>query len=186
MNLWHIVRRYIWIAPLALGFVFVGAGIYLWTEAQSAKDEVLHALANENIITAEDASIPGVLVDDVEKARSEMDWIEAFYLELTEGKRYAELDRDDPNREIVFELVQLRTSINVAVVEIRVADLAIALSIVIVTVGGVFILFVAPAVYYSAEVADHYDELKKKDHSQRQGPTRVGTHEGAPAGAATT
>ena len=165
MNVVRIVRDYIWIVPLVLGFVIIGTGIYLLTEAQSGKDEVLDALASQNIITPEDASIPNVWVTNVETARSEMDWLEASYLGLTDGKRYAELDRDDPNRELVFEAVQLRTSLNLAVMEVRVADLTIALSVIITVVGGIFVLFTAPAVYYSAKVADHYDELTKSETS---------------------
>ncbi len=155
LNLVRIFRRYIWIVPLLLGLAIVGAGIYLMTEAQSAKQEVLDALASENIITPADATIPNVRVTDAETARVEMDWLEAAYLEITSGKRYAELDRDDPNREFAFEMVQLRTSLHVAVVDIRAADLAIALSIIVVVVGGIFVLFMAPAIYYSAQIADH-------------------------------
>ena len=163
LNVVRILRRYIWIVPLVLGFVIVGAGIYLLTAAHSAKDEVLDALASENIITPADASMPNAWVTDAETARSEMEWLEASYLGLTDGKRYAELDRGDPNRELVFEAVQLRTSLNLAVVEIRVADLTIALSVIIIVVGGIFVLFMTPAVYYSAQFADHYREWIKRE-----------------------
>ena len=165
MNLLQIVRGYVWIIPLVLGFIIIGAGIYLLTEARSAKQEVLDALASENIITPADASIPNVWVTDVETARSEMEWLEASYLGLTDGKRYAELDRDDPYRELVFEAVQLRTSLHVAVVDIRTADLAIALSSIIIVIGGTFVLFMAPAVYYSAQVANRHDELISSERS---------------------
>lgn len=165
MNLVHIVRHYIWIAPMALGFVFIGGGIYMLTEGQSAKDEVRHAVVSENIITSEDASIPNVLVDNAAKAQSEADVIEVHYLEITGGKTYAELDRDDPNRETAFRAVQLRTSLNLAVMGFKVADLVIGLSIFMIVVGGTFVLFMAPAVFYSAQVANHYDELMKKERS---------------------
>ena len=64
----------------------------------------------ENIITLGDASIQNLLVDNAAKAKSEADWIEAYYLEITGGKTYAELVLDDPNREIPFQAVQLRRS----------------------------------------------------------------------------
>ena len=161
LNLLRIVRRYIWVAPLVLGFLITVAGVYLLTEARNAKQEVLDALISENIMTPADATIPNVRVTDVETARVEMDWLEATYLEITGGKRYAELELDDPNRESAFEMVQLLTSLHVAVVDIRTADLAIAVSIIIIIIGGTFVLFMAPAVYYSAQVANHYSELNK-------------------------
>ena len=165
INLVHLGRRYIWIAPLVLGLLIVVAGLYLFTEARSAKQEVLDALRSENIMTPADATIPNVWVTDAETARSEMDWLEASSLELADGKRYAELELDDPNRELVFELVQLRTSLHVAVVDIRTADLAIALSIIVSVIGGTFVLFMVPAVYYSAQVANHNDELIKDERA---------------------
>ncbi|MCH7699732.1 MAG: flavin reductase [Chloroflexi bacterium] len=159
----RLVREAEPIVPLVLGFVVVGAGIYLLTEAQSAKQEVFDALASEHIITPADATIPNAQVTDAETARSEMEWLEASYLGLTDGKRYAELDRGDPNLELVFEAMQLRTSLNLAVVEIRVAELAIALSVIIIVEGGIFVLFMTPTVYYSAQVADHDKEWIKRE-----------------------
>ncbi len=155
INLVHLGRRYIWIAPLVLGLLIVVAGLYLFTEARSAKQEVLDALASEHITTPADAAIPNVRVTDAATARVEMDWLEASFLEVTGGKRYAELDLDDPNRELAFEMLQLRTSLHVAVVDIRAADLAIAVSIIVVVIGAAFVLFMAPAVYYAARGADH-------------------------------
>jgi hypothetical protein len=61
--------------------------------------------------------------------------------------------------------VQLRTSLNLAVMGFKVADLVIGLSIFMIVVGSTFVLFMAPAVFYSAQVANHYDELMKKERS---------------------
>ncbi len=159
----HIIRHYIWIAPLVLGLVFIGAGFYMFTEGQRAKDDVRDAVVSENIITSDDASIPGVLVDNAAKAKSESDVIEMHYLEITGGKTYAELDRDDPNRETAFRAVQLRTSLNLAVMGFRVADLVIGMGMFMIVVGATLIIFMAPAVFYSAEIANHYNELIKKE-----------------------
>lgn len=155
INLIHFGVRYIWFAPLVLGLLIVVAGLYLFTEARSVKQEVLDALASENITTSADAATPNVRVIDAATARVEMDWLEATYLEVTGGQRYAELDLDDPNREFAFEMLQLRTSLHVAVVDIRAADFAIAVSIIIAVIGATFVLFMAPAIYYSVRGADH-------------------------------
>ena len=165
MKFVNIFRHYIWIAPLVLGFVFIGGGIYMVVEGRSAKDELRHAVISENIITSADASIPNVLVDNADKARAQADVIERHYLEITGGKTYSELDRDDPNRETAFRAVQLRTSLNLAVMGFRVADLVIGMGTFMIVIGGAFIVFIAPAVFYSAAVANHYEELMKRERA---------------------
>lgn len=157
----HVIRHYIWIAPLVLGLVFISAGIYMLNEGIRAKDEVRDAVVSENIITSDDARIPNVLVDDVSTAKAESEVIEETYLELTGGKTYAELGRKDPNREVAFRAVQLRTSLNLAIMGFRVSDLVIGMSIFMIIIGGTFIIFMAPAVFYSAQVANHYEGLSK-------------------------
>ncbi len=165
MNIVNFFRHYIWIAPLVLGVVFIGAGIYMVIEGRGAKDELRDAVVSENIITSADASIPNVLVDSADTARAEADVIEMHYLEITGGKTYAELDRDDPNRETAFRAVQLRTSLNLAVMGFRVADLVIGMGAFMIVIGGAFMVFIAPAVFYSAAVANHYEELIKKERA---------------------
>ncbi len=165
MNAVHIIRHYIWVAPMVLGLVFIGGGIFMVVQGQSAKDEVRAAVVSEGIITSEDASIPNVLVDNAAKAKSEADVIEVHYLEITGGKTYAELDRDDPNRETAFRAVQLRTSLNLAVMGFKVSDLVIGMGVFMIVVGATFILFMAPAVFYSAEVANHYKQLTREEGS---------------------
>ena len=135
------------------------------TEGRSAKDEVSDAIISENIITSDDAAIPNVLVHDAATARAEADVIEVHYLELTGGKTYAELDRDDPNRETAFRAIQLRTSLNLAVMGFRVSDLVIGMGAFMIVIGGAFVILIAPAVFYSAKIASHYEELTKKERA---------------------
>ncbi len=157
-----LVRHWIWIAPLALGVVFVAAGVYMVSEGQSAKNEVRDAIVAENIITPEDASIPSVQVNSSATAKAQAAVIEKHYLESTGGKTYAELDRDDPARETAFRAANLRTSLNLAVMGFEISDLVIGMGVFMVVIGASFVLFIAPAIYYSAEVANHYNELLKK------------------------
>jgi hypothetical protein len=156
---------------MILGFVFIGAGIFMVTEGRSAYDEVEDAIISENIITSEDSAIPNVLVHDAATARAEADVIEVHYLELTGGKTYAELDRDDPNRETAFRAVQLRTSLNLAVMGFKVSDLVTGMGAFMIVIGASFVIFMAPAVFYSAQVANHYEELIKKERPQDRDAT---------------
>ncbi len=162
-NWTKVIRHWIWVAPLAIGVVFVVAGGYMMIEGQNAKDEVRDAIVAENIITGEDASIPNVQVSSAATAKAQADVIEMHYLESTGGLTYAELDRDDPARETAFRAANLRTSLNLAVMGFKVSDLVIGMGAFMVVIGAAFVVFIAPAIYYSAEVANHYNELIKKE-----------------------
>ncbi len=159
----NLVRHNVWLAPLELGVVFIAGGIYMVSEGNAAKDEVRSAIVAENIITSDDASIPGVPVNSEATARSEAAVIDKHLLEITGGKRYADLDRDDPLRDTALRAVNLRTSLNLAVMGFNVSDLVIGMGVFMIVIGGTFVLFMAPAVFYSAEVANHYQELMKRE-----------------------
>jgi len=154
MKVFNIARHWFWVAPLVLGVVFIGGGLYMVSEGRDAKDEVKSAIVAENIVTPEDADIPNVQVKDAATAKAQADIIEEHYLKLTGGKTYAELDREDPNRETAFRAATLRTSLNLAVMGFKISDLVIAMGFFMVSIGGTFVLFLAPAVYYAAEVAN--------------------------------
>lgn len=167
MKFVRLVRHYLWLAPLVLGIAFAASGVYMIVEGRDAKSEVRDAIVRENITTSSDASIPGVLVNNAATAKSEAAVIEKHVLEMTGGKTYAELERDDPARATVLNAVTLRTALNLAVMGFKVSDLVIGMGLFMLVIGATFILFIAPAVYYSAAVANHYAELIKKDEVPR-------------------
>jgi len=61
----------------------------------------------------------------------------------------------------------LRTSLGVAVMGFQVSDLVVGLGAFLIVVGGAFVLFIAPAVLYSAQVANHYEELIKSNGTEK-------------------
>ena len=167
-----VIRHWIWVAPLVIGLVFAGAGAYMVIEGQNAKNEVRDAIVAENIFTTEDASIPNVPVNSAATAKAQADVIEEHTLAITGGLTYSELDPDDPLRETAFTAANLRTSLNLAVMGFRVSDLVIGMGAFMVVIGATFVVFMAPAIYYSAEVANHYNELIKKE--ERNGTAGAG------------
>jgi len=158
MQWFKAARHWFWLAPIVLGIVFAAGGIFMMSEGWAAKDDVRDALKRENITTSEDARIPNVPVDDAETAEAEADVIEQHVLEITGGKRYAELDRDDPNRPVVLNSVTLRSALNLAVMGFRVSDLVVGMGAFMIVAGVMNALFLAPAVYYASRVADRLDE----------------------------
>lgn len=167
MKFLRFARHWIWLAPLALGVVFIAAGIYMVLEGRAAHDEVRDAIVAENITTAEDAAIPNVLIDSPDEAKAQSDAIEQHYLKATGGKTYSELDREDPLRDTAFRAAALRTSLNLAVMGFKVSDLVVGMGAFMVVIAGVFVLVLAPAVYYSAELANHYAEIMKKQEREK-------------------
>lgn len=159
-------RHWFWIAPIVLGIGFIGAGIFMVVEGRDAKDEVRDAIVREKITTSGDATIPNEPVDDAATAKAQADVIERHYLEITGGRTYAELDRDDPNRDTALQAANLRTSLNLAVMGFKVSDLVIGMGFFLVAVGVTFVIFLAPAVYWAAEVANEHsveEEKKRRD-----------------------
>ena len=101
------------------------------------------------------------------KSQRKADIIEEHTLDITGGLTYAELDRDDPLRETAFTAANLRTSLNLAVMGFEVSNLVIGLGAFMIVIGATFVVFMAPAVYSSAAVANHYNELIKKEEKER-------------------
>lgn len=166
-----LARHYIWLAPVVLGIVFIAAGIYMVTEGQSAKAEVRDAVVAENIIVADDAlpeELRGLQVTNAATATAQSDVIWHHLMDSTGGETYATLDREDPLRDTALRAANLRTSLNLAVMGFKVSELVIGIGAFMIVMGGTFVVFIGPAVYYSAEVANHYDQLMKEKIEKKE------------------
>ena len=114
---------------IAFGIVMVLAGGFTWYEVQSQ-------LSGEKITVSQDASMfAGQPVNSPWTAYSEAQTIEKHALEASGGKTYAELPKDDPNRQVVMTGSFLRASLFTSVVAFGVAFMAFGLGIVLVLVG---------------------------------------------------
>ena len=80
------------IGPILLGVVFVLAGGYTAFRGVDAKDLVRQELLAQRITTPDDASIPGVPVQDAATATSMADIIDQHAQKPTGGKTSSELD----------------------------------------------------------------------------------------------
>lgn len=243
-RLTRLVRHWIWLAPLAIGIVFVGAGIYMVTEGRNAHDDVRDSVVREGITVSGDAEeFAGEPVDSAAKADEQAAVILEHTLTATGGYLYAEMGRfllpegnymlpngtyltadggtttdvnlaatddngspinvttdealaatngndqpirgwtsnaeaaatDDNGRPLPNTLRDtaqtsafLRTSLGVAVMGFKVSDLVVGVGAFLIVIGGAFVVFIAPAIYYSAEVANHYSRLIKEEEAAKQ------------------
>jgi hypothetical protein len=132
----QFVRNWAWVGAILFGAVLVGSGIYMVAEARAAHDEVRNALADERIITAEDATIPLAEVDSAAEAKAQADIIREHALATTGGKTYAELDRSDPNRNVYLNSVTLRTALMESYLAFKVSDLVLGVGIIVALLGA--------------------------------------------------
>ena len=127
------LTRYMVVVVAVLGLVMIGTGAWFITKGFDAKADIEAALLREEVMTGQDASIPGVLVKDAATAQAQQDAIEAH----TFGKwgPYSGLDREDPNRDVYLKGLTLRNSLNMAIMGFGVADLAIGTGALAILLG---------------------------------------------------
>ena len=111
------------------GGLLAAAGVGTWAAVQTN-------LAQEKIVVSDDAPMfAGETVDGPLTAFVQAEVINTHYLDSTEGKTYAELDRDDPLRQVAMNASFLRASLFTSVVAFGVAALSTGLGIVLVLTG---------------------------------------------------
>jgi len=100
-----------------LSWLVIVAGVILIVAGATVWFVVRDQLAAEKITVSEDADLfAGDDVDGPLTAFSEADTIRRHALESSDGKTYAELDRDDPVRQTVMTASFLRASLFTSVV----------------------------------------------------------------------
>jgi hypothetical protein len=115
---------------MVLGGLLAAAGVGTWVAVQ-------FNLSQEQITVSDDSPMfAGQPVDGPLTAYAEAEIIEAHYLESTGGKTYAELDRDDPIREVAMTASFLRASLFTSVVAFGVSLLSMGLGAVLVLIGA--------------------------------------------------
>ena len=111
------------IVVAVIGVVMVVAGAVTWYM-------VTDQLSAENITVSDDADM--LAGDDVNgpfSAYAQAEVINKHALEATGGKTYAELDQDDPVREVAMSASFLRASLFTSVVAYGVAFMAMGLGV---------------------------------------------------------
>ena len=115
---------------IVMGIIFAVAGVVTWFV-------VSDQLAAEKITVSEDADfLAGQDVTGPFTAYAEAQVINKHALEATEGKTYAELEREDPARQTAMQASFLRASLFTSVVAFGVAALATVLGILLVLIGS--------------------------------------------------
>lgn len=123
------------IIALMMSLALVGTGVILLWQGLDAKEQVQTALVAENITTPDDASIPGVPVDSAATAMSQAEIIQEHTLESTEGRTWADMDRDDPQRDFYLQAASLRTALMSSYLAFKLSDLVLGLGALFLALG---------------------------------------------------
>lgn len=128
-------------ATITLGAAaaFFVAGPYMVYRGVDARNEVTAQLKAEHIVTPEDASGPNTPVVDGPTAMVQADIIQKHALESTGGKAYAQLDREDPARQVAFSASALRGALMSSALAWEVANLVIGLGVLVFGLGVILL-----------------------------------------------
>jgi len=135
-----LLRRAAWLVPAQMGVSFIAGGVFMISQGLAARRELKQALEAEQIITSNEASVPGVLVSDAATAQAQAEVIRRHTLRETEGRTFAQLPRGDPLRDQYLRAVTLRTALGMAVMGFRVSELVVGMGAFMAAVGGGMIL----------------------------------------------
>lgn len=130
-----LLAKWGWIGLVAFGLVLFVSGLYMIGQGMMARDEVTDTLADERIITSQNAEIPLARVTGPEEAKAQAEVIKQDALNITGGKTFAEMERNDPNRNVYLNPVTLRTALMQSYMAFKVADLVMGVGALVSVLG---------------------------------------------------
>lgn len=123
------MRRAASIASMVIGIVLILGGIGTWVMVSST-------LAEQRITVAADADcMAGSTVRGPLSAYCQARIIDQHALDATGGRTFAELDSDDPLRQVAQNAAFLQSSLFTSVVAFGVAGMAILVGVLFILIG---------------------------------------------------
>ena len=122
--------------PKIISIIMIVAGGFMIVVGGVTYYLVHRELADEKIVVSDDATnFAGEPVEGPFTAYAEATVIKAHTAEISGGKTYAEMDREDPNRATVMDASFLRASLFTSVVAFGVAALVAGLGLLFILIG---------------------------------------------------
>jgi hypothetical protein len=127
------------VKPKVVALLLYIAGAFLIVAGAGTWYTVSDQLAAEQITVSDDASCQaGEAVNGPLEAYCQAEIINKHALESTGGRTYAQLDRDDPLRQVAQSASFLRASLFTSVVAFGVAAFAVGLGVLMLIIGAGF------------------------------------------------
>ena len=122
------MRKAASIGAIVLGILMIVGGAATWFLVSQTLDR-------QEITVAEDGCLGGQQVNGPFTAYCQADIIEQHTLESTDGLTYAQLDREDPRRELAMNSSFLQASLFTSILAFGVAAMAIGMGVIFVLIG---------------------------------------------------
>jgi hypothetical protein len=122
------MRKLASIGSLVLGVLLIVGGVATWAVVSTT-------LSDQRIETPDDACLPERQVRGPFTAYCQAQIIDQHTLETTEGMTYAELDREDPRRDMAMNSSFLQASLFTSILAFGVAAMAIGMGVLFVLIG---------------------------------------------------
>lgn len=123
------MKSFAWIASIVVGVLLILGGVGTWVLVSTT-------LSDQQITVSEDADcLAGDEVNGPFSAYCEAEVIETHALEATDGRYYAELERDDPLRETAATASFLQASLFTSVVAFGVSAMAVLIGVLFILIG---------------------------------------------------
>ena len=122
------MRRLAAIGAIVLGILLLAGGAATYVV-------VSNTLGEQNIVTSDDACLPGNDVDGPFSAYCQAKIIDKHALDATGGLRYAEMDREDPLRATAMNASFLQASLFTSVLAFGVAAQAMGMGVIFILLG---------------------------------------------------
>jgi hypothetical protein len=122
------IRKLASIASIVLGVLLILGGIGTWVMVSTT-------LSDQRIETPDDACLPERTVRGPLTAYCQAQIIQEHTLTSTDGLTYAELDREDPLRDVAMNSAFLQASLFTSIVAFGVAAMAMAMGVLFILIG---------------------------------------------------
>lgn len=122
------MRRAASIGAIILGILMIVGGGATWFVVSDTLDR-------QEITVSEDGCLGGQEVNGPFTAYCQADIIEEHTLNSTDGLTYAQLDQDDPRRELAMNSSFLQASLFTSVLAFGVAAMAIGMGVIFILIG---------------------------------------------------
>jgi hypothetical protein len=122
------MRRAASVAAVVLGVLLILGGGATWIMVSTT-------LAEQRIVTPDDACLPGRTVSGPFTAYCQAEVIQRHALEATGGLTFAEMERADPRREVAMNASFLQASLFTSIVAFGIAAMATGMGVLFVLIG---------------------------------------------------
>jgi hypothetical protein len=159
----RFIPQFLLFGTLGLGVVLLVSGVFMVISGMNTRSDVKDGVTDERLVVPdpqvlltypgarapEGVEVPEVLIDTADEAHAQAQVIRIHVLELTDGKTYGEMDRDDPNRDLYLNALTLQSALHQAHISFEITRLVTGLGAIVIVLGVGTLVLGAPLAYLS-------------------------------------